>query len=191
MELCAFVTFPEYGWATKWRIYRKYTCNQKSKMAAEKLEMSCRLTLFLWSKFQHHVSTTTRLLGLSAVCLQLFLRLFTKAVWWCDYSIWRVSLLNLRRLHYLVLTTHSTGCRVTIVLYDERDKHGLLFYDSFTSCISEYFLLGRMIISVLNSCSHTPWFKKGCHPNHGRNFVSSWSICKIPLNITYSLLDRK
>jgi len=24
----------------------------------------------------------------------------------------------------------------------------------------------------------TPWVKKGCHPNHGYNFVSSWSICK-------------
>ena len=45
LELCAFVTFPEYGWATKWRIYRKYMCNQKSKMAARKLKMICRLTL--------------------------------------------------------------------------------------------------------------------------------------------------
>ena len=27
--------------------------------------------------------------------------------------------------------------------------------------------------------------KKGCHPNHGRNFVNSWSICKI-----LSLLQR-
>jgi len=25
----------------------------------------------------------------------------------------------------------------------------------------------------------TPWIKKGCHPNHGYNFVNSWSICKI------------
>jgi len=25
----------------------------------------------------------------------------------------------------------------------------------------------------------TPWVKKGCHPNHGCNFVNSWSICKI------------
>ena len=25
----------------------------------------------------------------------------------------------------------------------------------------------------------TPWVKKGCHPNHGYNFVNSWSICKI------------
>jgi len=25
----------------------------------------------------------------------------------------------------------------------------------------------------------TPWVKKGCHPNHGHNFVNSWSICKI------------
>jgi len=24
-----------------------------------------------------------------------------------------------------------------------------------------------------------PWVKKGCHPNHGYNFVNSWSICKI------------
>ena len=51
MELCAFVTFPEYGWATKWRIYRKYTYNQKSKMAAQKLEMSCRMTLFYGQNF--------------------------------------------------------------------------------------------------------------------------------------------
>ena len=50
MELCAFVTFPEYGWATKWRIYRKYKCNQKSKMAARKLEMSCRLTLLFYGQ---------------------------------------------------------------------------------------------------------------------------------------------
>jgi len=28
--------------------------------------------------------------------------------------------------------------------------------------------------------SDTPWVKKkGCHPNHGYNFVNSWSICKI------------
>jgi len=27
--------------------------------------------------------------------------------------------------------------------------------------------------------------KKGCHPNHGRNFVNSWWICKI-----FSLLQR-
>jgi len=27
--------------------------------------------------------------------------------------------------------------------------------------------------------------KKGCHPNHGYNFVNSWSICKI-----LSLLQR-
>jgi len=25
----------------------------------------------------------------------------------------------------------------------------------------------------------TPWVKKGYHPNHGYNFVNSWSICKI------------
>jgi len=25
----------------------------------------------------------------------------------------------------------------------------------------------------------TPWVKKGCHPNHGYNFVKFWSICKI------------
>ena len=27
--------------------------------------------------------------------------------------------------------------------------------------------------------SPTPWVKKWWHPNHGYNFVSSWSICKI------------
>jgi len=27
----------------------------------------------------------------------------------------------------------------------------------------------------------TPWVKKGCHPNHGYNFVNSWWICKILL----------
>ena len=32
---------------------------------------------------------------------------------------------------------------------------------------------------------HTPWVKKGCHPNHGYNFVNSSSICKI-----LSLLQR-
>jgi len=32
---------------------------------------------------------------------------------------------------------------------------------------------------------HTPWVKKGCHPNHGYNYVNSWSICKI-----LSLLQR-
>jgi len=26
---------------------------------------------------------------------------------------------------------------------------------------------------------NTPWVKKGCHPNHGYNFVNSWWICKI------------
>jgi len=31
----------------------------------------------------------------------------------------------------------------------------------------------------------TPWVKKGCHPNHGYNFVNLWSICKI-----LSLLQR-
>jgi len=31
----------------------------------------------------------------------------------------------------------------------------------------------------------TPWVKKGCHPNHGKSFVNSWSICKI-----LSLLQR-
>jgi len=31
----------------------------------------------------------------------------------------------------------------------------------------------------------TPWVKKGCHPNHGYNFVNSWWICKI-----LSLLQR-
>ena len=50
MELCAFVTFLEYDWATKWRIYRKYMCNQKSKMAARKLEMGCRLTLLFYGQ---------------------------------------------------------------------------------------------------------------------------------------------
>jgi len=33
--------------------------------------------------------------------------------------------------------------------------------------------------------SSTLWVKKGCHPNHGYNFVNSWSICKI-----LSLLQR-
>jgi len=28
-------------------------------------------------------------------------------------------------------------------------------------------------------CVYTPWVKKDCHPNHGYNFVSSWSICKL------------
>jgi len=27
--------------------------------------------------------------------------------------------------------------------------------------------------------NETPWVKKGCHPNHGYNFVNSWLICKI------------
>jgi len=31
----------------------------------------------------------------------------------------------------------------------------------------------------------TPLVKKGCHPNHGYNFVNSWWICKI-----FSLLQR-
>ena len=31
----------------------------------------------------------------------------------------------------------------------------------------------------------TRWVKKGCHPNHGYNFVNSWSILKI-----LSLLQR-
>jgi len=31
----------------------------------------------------------------------------------------------------------------------------------------------------------TPWVKKGCHRNHGYNFVNSGSICKI-----LSLLQR-
>jgi len=26
---------------------------------------------------------------------------------------------------------------------------------------------------------YAPWVKKGCHPNHGYNFVNSWWICKI------------
>jgi len=34
--------------------------------------------------------------------------------------------------------------------------------------------------------SSTLWVKKGCHPNHGYNFVNSWSICKI-----LSLLQRE
>jgi len=29
------------------------------------------------------------------------------------------------------------------------------------------------------SALYTPWVKKGCHSNHGYNFVNSWSICKI------------
>ena len=33
----------------------------------------------------------------------------------------------------------------------------------------------------LNSNQHTPWVKKGCHPNHSYNVVNSWSICKILL----------
>jgi len=40
-------------------------------------------------------------------------------------------------------------------------------------------------ISYHDTCEHctntltqyTPWVKKGCHPNHGHNFVNSWSIC--------------
>ena len=31
----------------------------------------------------------------------------------------------------------------------------------------------------------TPWVKKGCHLNHGYNFVNSWWICKF-----FSLLQR-
>jgi len=31
----------------------------------------------------------------------------------------------------------------------------------------------------------TPRVKKGCHPNHGYNFVNSWLICKL-----LSLLQR-
>ena len=66
MELCAFVTFPEYGWATKRRIYWKYTYNQKSTMAARKLEMSCRLTLFygrnfnIMSRVLHHQNVISK-----------------------------------------------------------------------------------------------------------------------------------
>jgi len=37
----------------------------------------------------------------------------------------------------------------------------------------------------INCTTTTPWVKKGCHPNHGYNFVNSWSICKI-----LSLLQR-
>jgi len=33
--------------------------------------------------------------------------------------------------------------------------------------------------------NNTPWVKKGCHPNHGYNFVNSWRICTI-----LSLLQR-
>ena len=40
-------------------------------------------------------------------------------------------------------------------------------------------------ILICQSYWHTPWVKKGCHHNHGYNFVSSWSICKI-----LSLLQR-
>jgi len=31
----------------------------------------------------------------------------------------------------------------------------------------------------LRTDCYTPWVKKGCHPNHGYNFVSSWRICKL------------
>ena len=30
-----------------------------------------------------------------------------------------------------------------------------------------------------NAPACTQWVKKGCHPNHGYNFVNSWSICKL------------
>jgi len=32
----------------------------------------------------------------------------------------------------------------------------------------------------------TPWVKKGCHPNHGYNFVNSWSICKNSFTVAKS-----
>jgi len=38
---------------------------------------------------------------------------------------------------------------------------------------------------VLLKSANTAWVKKWCHPNHGYNFVNSWSICKI-----LSLLQR-
>jgi len=44
-----------------------------------------------------------------------------------------------------------------------------------------------IIVIVINNIIHSVHFctyvhresKKGCHPNHGYNFVNSWSICKI------------
>ena len=39
--------------------------------------------------------------------------------------------------------------------------------------------------SLADAHYYTVSQKKGCHPNHGYNFVNSWSICKI-----LSLLQR-
>jgi len=46
-------------------------------------------------------------------------------------------------------------------------------------------IFGRAAITLGIGQHSTPWVKKGCHPNHGYNFVNSWSICKI-----LSLLQR-
>jgi len=38
---------------------------------------------------------------------------------------------------------------------------------------------GFVSYSSVTARDTTPWVKKGYHPNHGDNFVNSWSICKI------------
>ena len=41
-------------------------------------------------------------------------------------------------------------------------------------------VMGRFSSCIIRPhCSTTLWVKKGCHHNHGYNFVSSWWICKI------------
>ena len=41
-----------------------------------------------------------------------------------------------------------------------------------------YFNRFRVLAALLHDTLHRE-SKKGCHPNHGYNFVNSWSICKI------------
>ena len=71
-------------------------------------------------------------------------------------------------------------------------------FDSLTGALEAAMLYQRhdvvesfVYMHTLSSCSYygRPYLhcepKKGCHPNHGYNFVNSWSICKI-----LSLLQR-
>jgi len=54
------------------------------------------------------------------------------------------------------------------------------FYQLLLLLLFLFLLLGR-----IPHRSTTPWVKKGCHPNHGYNFVNSRSLFKI-----HSLLQR-
>jgi len=48
---------------------------------------------------------------------------------------------------------------------------------SVTNRLNDTGIFGVLISPLI--IVYTPWVKKGCQPNHGYNFVNSWSICNI------------